>query len=112
MSVRKSLAAMTVGAASLLVAPLAMANADNAGTDKSQSAGEYVDDAVVTTKIRAAIVAEENLSNFDIGVETIDGVTTLTGTVDSEEQKEAAERVTKEVEGVRRVNNDLQVKGQ
>ncbi len=108
MSARKYLAAIALGTATVLTAPMAMAN--NHGDNKKQSAGEYVDDAVVTTKIRAAIVAEKNLSNFDIGVETIDGVTTLTGAVDTDEQKQAAERVTKEVEGVRRVNNDLKVK--
>ena len=110
MSARKLLAAVAIGAASTLAAPMAMANADRPADEKKQSAGEYVDDAVVTTKIRAAIVAEKNLSNFDIGVETIDGVTTLSGAVDTEDQKDAAERVTKEVEGVRRVNNDIEVK--
>ncbi|MEI2415719.1 BON domain-containing protein [Orrella sp. JC864] len=109
MSARKYFAALALGAAGTLAAPAVLAAGNEA--DKQQSAGEYVDDAVVTTKIRAAIVAEDNLSNFDIGVETIDGVTTLTGTVETDAQKEAAERVAKEVEGVRRVNNDLQVKG-
>lgn len=81
--------------------------ADDAKPD--QSVGEYASDAVVTTKIKAAFVAEKDLSVLDISVETVDGVAALTGTVDSTGHAELAERVAGGVEGVKRVDNRLMI---
>jgi hyperosmotically inducible protein len=99
-----------IAAAALGVGSMTMAAAYAADTDKpKQSVGEYTSDAVVTTKVKAAIVAEKSLSALDIAVETNNGVATLTGTVGSAAQSDDASRVARGVEGVKQVKNDLKV---
>jgi len=82
--------------------------ADNASGEK-QSVGEYVSDAAITTKVKAAFVADKSLSALDIAVETNEGTVTLTGTVGNEAQTEQAARVARDVDGVKQVRNDLKV---
>jgi hyperosmotically inducible protein len=74
-----------------------------------QSAGEYASDTVVTTKVKAAIVADKSLSALDIAVVTNNGIVTLTGTVASSKQSDAATHAARGVEGVKQVKNDLKV---
>jgi hyperosmotically inducible protein len=106
MKARQLIAAATLG-----IGSLAMATAYAADTDgkPKQSVGEYTSDAVVTTKVKAAIVAEKSLSALDIAVVTNNGVTTLSGTVGSAAQSDDATRVTRGVEGVKQVKNELKV---
>ena len=78
------------------------------GKDK-QSVGEYTSDAVITTKVKAAIVAEKNLSALDVAAETNKGIVTLTGTVATADQAENAARVARGVEGVKQVENKVRV---
>lgn len=75
-----------------------------------ETAGEYVDDAMITTKVKAAIVNTPRLSVFDINVETQQGVVQLNGFVDSQENINAATEVAQRVEGVKSVKNNLQLK--
>ncbi|CAM3779061.1 Phospholipid-binding protein [Bordetella sputigena] len=85
--------------------------ADNANSDgkPKQSVGEYASDTVVTTKVKAAIVADKSLSALDIAVETNNGVVTLTGTVATAAQSDQATHVARGVEGVKQVKNNLKV---
>lgn len=106
MKARQLIAAVTLGVGSVAMATAYAADADN---KPKQSVGEYTSDAVVTTKVKAAIVAEKSLSALDIAVETNNGVTTLTGTVGSAAQSDDATRVTRGVEGVKQVKNELKV---
>ena len=106
MNLKKILVATAIGSSVVLGAP-AMAAASN--TDQKQSVGEYASDAVITTKVKAAIVAEKNLSALDIAVESNDGVVTLTGTVATDAQADNAARVTRDVEGVKQVENKVKV---
>jgi hyperosmotically inducible protein len=69
-----------------------------------------VDDATITTKIKAILFDDQRLSGFAIGVETFEGEVTLTGAVNSWEDKEYASRVAASVRGVKGVNNLLKVK--
>ena len=69
-----------------------------------------LDDVTVTTKVKAALIAEPNLKGFAIDVDTAQNVVTLTGTVQSDDARAAAERVTKQVEGVKEVRNNITVK--
>jgi osmotically-inducible protein OsmY len=78
-------------------------------TAANESSG-YVDDAALTTKIKAALLAEKNLKSLDIGVESTNGVVTLSGTVPSSAQIDQAVDVAKHVKGVKDVHNDLHVK--
>jgi hyperosmotically inducible protein len=80
-----------------------------ANPEQKQSASEYASDAVVTTKVKGAFVAQSALSALDIGVETVDGKVTLTGTVGTAAEVELASHVARDVEGVKQVQNDLQV---
>jgi len=74
-----------------------------------QSASEYASDAVITTKVKGAIVADSTLSALDISVETNNGTVTLGGTVGTEAEVEQAGRVARDVEGVKQVQNDIKV---
>jgi len=80
--------------------------ADNA---HQQSAGEYASDAVITTKVKGAFVAQAALSSLDISVETVNGNVTLSGTVGTDAEVELASHVARDVEGVKQVRNDLKV---
>jgi osmotically-inducible protein OsmY len=76
----------------------------------SETTGEYVDDAAITTKIKAAILAEPGLKTLQIGVETYKDVVQLSGFVDSPQAKTRAGEVAAAVPGVKSVRNDLTVK--
>lgn len=81
-----------------------------AGNGKSESTGEYVDDVVISNKVRAVIIDDEELSLFDIDVETFKGNVQLSGFVDSEAHRDRAGKVARQVEGVTQVTNNLVVK--
>ncbi|MBO1110882.1 BON domain-containing protein [Bordetella petrii] len=105
MKLRKLIVATTVGAGVLLGATAQAAE----GEAPKQSMGEYASDAVITTKVKAAFVADETLSALDIAVETTSGTVTLTGSVGTEAEVEQAARVARDVEGVKQVQNDIKV---
>lgn len=75
-----------------------------------RSAGEVVDDSVITTKVKAALVAEPATKARDITVVTREGIVQLSGFVDSANEKATASEVAKGVAGVKAVHNDLQLK--
>lgn len=75
-----------------------------------ESAGEYVDDATVSTKVRAELLRDQSLKAFDIHVETMQDVVQLSGFVDSPAQKAQAEQIARNVSGVRGVRNDIVVR--
>ena len=81
-----------------------------ASTAKQEGTGEYVDDTVITTKVKAAIFAEETLKTLQITVVTFKGTVQLSGFVDSSAQVSKAGQVARNVAGVRAVKNDLVVK--
>jgi osmotically-inducible protein OsmY len=81
-----------------------------AATHKRESTGEYVDDAVITTKVKTAIFNEPTLKTMQINVETFKGDVQLSGFVDSAESVDKAEAVARNVNGVVSVKNDLVVK--
>ena len=66
-------------------------------------AKEATSDTWITTKVKADLLATENVSGLDIKVETVDGVVTLTGAVASQAQKDKAVEVAKQIKGVKRV---------
>ena len=107
LSLTLSAVAACIGLAAA-AAPFAQAADDR---KPKQSVGEYTADAAVTTKVKAAIVAESSLSALDISVETNNGVVTLTGTVPTAAQSDQATRVARGVEGVKQVKNDIKVDG-
>ena len=69
-----------------------------------------IDDATVTTKVKAAIFAEPALKSLQIGVDTVDGVVTLTGSVDTEQNSDRVKTLAAAVAGVKHVDNQLRLK--
>jgi len=80
-------------------------------TSKKESPGEYVDDAVITTKVKAAVLEEPSLKSAEINVETSKGTVQLTGFVRSRADINKAVEVAKGVKGVKSVKNDMILKG-
>lgn len=81
-----------------------------AGTPTTEGTGEYVDDTVITTKVKAAIINEPTLRSAEINVETFKGVVQLTGFVSSNDNISKAVEVTRGVKGVTSVRNDMRLK--
>ena len=78
---------------------------------KKESPGEYVDDAVITTKVKAAVLEEPSLKSAKINVETSKGTVQLTGFVRSRADINKAVEIAKGVKGVKSVKNDMILKG-
>ncbi len=81
-----------------------------ASTSKQESTGEYVDDSVITTKVKTLLAADDFLKSFQIGVETYKGTVQLSGFVNSQKAIDKAIEITRSVKGVKSVKNDLIVK--
>jgi osmotically-inducible protein OsmY len=81
-----------------------------ASTPTREGTGEYVDDSAITTKVKAAILAESSLKVFQINVETFKGEVQLSGFVDSSKSVNKAGEVARGVNGVKSVKNSLIVK--
>jgi hypothetical protein len=77
---------------------------------KSRSTGAYVDDKVITARVEAALIGNEQTKARQISIETYRGVVQLSGFVDSKQSKQVAEQVTRGVKGVVDVKNDLIVR--
>ena len=78
-----------------------------AATTTKESTGEYVDDTVITTKVKAAILDRPTLKLLDIHVETVKGVVHLWGIVASRSAVDEAGKVARGVNGVKSVKNNL-----
>ena len=76
----------------------------------SESTGQYVDSAAITSKVKAALLNDSGLKSFNISVETFKDVVQLSGFVNSEQVKAHAGEVAAGVAGVRSVRNNLIVK--
>ena len=81
-----------------------------ASTPKQESTGEYVDDSVITTKVKSLLAADDFLKSFQIGVETFKGTLQLSGFVASQKAVDKASEIAHSVKGVTSVKNDLIVK--
>nr|WP_305906985.1 BON domain-containing protein [Methylomarinum sp. Ch1-1]MDP4519701.1 BON domain-containing protein [Methylomarinum sp. Ch1-1] len=75
--------------------------------DKAETAGEYVDDALITAKVKAAFLDDPLLNALNIEVTTVNGVVTLSGTVDSEASIGKAVELASSQENVKSVETDL-----
>lgn len=82
-----------------------------AATDTKESTGQYVDNSVLTAKVKTAIFNEPSLKSTEIGVETFKGEVQLSGFVSTIAQTNKAVEVAKSIPGVTSVKNDMRVKG-
>ena len=81
-----------------------------ASTQKQEGTGEYVDDSVITSKVKTAILQDSTLSSAEINVETFKGVVQLSGFVNSSADITKAVAVARSVGGVKSVKNDMRLK--
>src|SRR4030066_230649 len=81
-----------------------------ASTSTREGTGEYVDDTVITTKVKAAIFNETTLKSAEINVETFKGVVQMSGFVNSQADINKAISVARSVKGVVSVKNDMRLK--
>ena len=81
-----------------------------APTAKRAGAGEYVDDALITTKVKTALAADPDVKATEVKVETFKGTVQLSGLVSSSESIHKAVSIARGVGGVRSVKNDMLVK--
>jgi hyperosmotically inducible protein len=81
-----------------------------ASTAQKEGTGEYIDDSVITTKVKAAVLNEDTLKSSEINVETFKGVVQLSGFVNSDADIKKAVEVTRKVKGVTSVKNDMRLK--
>ena len=79
-------------------------------TRTHESTGEYVDDSVITTKVKSSLGADDFLKSFQISVETYKGTVQLSGFVNSQQALAKAGEIARGVSGVKSVKNDLIVK--
>ncbi|MHB8789728.1 MAG: BON domain-containing protein [Desulfobulbaceae bacterium] len=82
-----------------------------ASTATKEGTGEYVDDSVITAKVKAEIFKDESLKSSEINVETFKGVVQLSGFVKQPADIAKATEVARGVKGVTSVKNDMRVKG-
>jgi len=92
------------------VALTLVAFAGCAPTPTREGTGEYVDDTVITAKVKAAILEEPTLKVTEINVETFKGVVQLSGFVSSQAAANKAVEVARGVKGVKSVRNDMRLK--
>jgi osmotically-inducible protein OsmY len=81
-----------------------------ASTSKQEGTGEYMDDTVITGKVKAGILNEPTLKSAEINVETFKGVVQLSGFVSSAANKATAVQVARAVGGVKSVKDDMRLK--
>jgi hyperosmotically inducible protein len=81
-----------------------------ASTRTQEGAGEYVDDTVITAKVKAAILNEPTLKSAEVNVETFKGEVQLSGFVSSQAAESKAVEVARGVSGVKSVKNDMRLK--
>lgn len=78
-----------------------------AGTPTQDSTGQLIDDSAITTKVKAGFVTDKAVSALGIGVETHKGVVQLSGFAQSTDEIRQAERIARQVKGVKDVRNDI-----
>lgn len=97
-------------AQSVLAGSLLVSLAACAPTPTREGTGEYVDDSVITTKVKSVFAADPTVKAYQVKVETFKGVVQLSGFVDSQQSAERAAQLAREVKGVKSVKNDIVVK--
>ncbi|MCX2867282.1 BON domain-containing protein [Kluyvera cryocrescens] len=99
--------AMAAFCAALLVA---ISLSGCAGSSTKESAGGYIDDTVITTKVKTALFGDKNIKSSEINVQTFKGRVQLSGFVSSSADANRAVELTRQVQGVRVVENDMKIK--
>ncbi|AYH43035.1 BON domain-containing protein [Azoarcus sp. DN11] len=96
--------------ASTLLAAALCALAACSGTPTHESTGEYIDDSVITTRVKTAFVQDKAVDALDIKVVTFKGAVQLSGFANNRQEMERAVQLARSVKGVTSVKNDIRVK--
>ena len=95
----------------LVIAALVAAAAGCAqGGGARESTGQYVDDSVITTRVKSAMVADKDVSAMNINVTTLKGEVQLSGFANSSTEAQKAVSIARNVPGVKSVKNDIRVR--
>ena len=94
----------------LVATTLLLATFGCAASRTHEATGQYVDDSVITTKVKSAILGEPGLKVAEINVETFKGVVQLSGFVSTRDDINSAIKIASNVDGVKSVKNDMQLK--
>ena len=103
MNFRTTLAAIITGVAILTTAGCAVVRGQ-------ESAGAYVDDATITTQVKARMLDNPAVAGTSISVETLNGTVMLSGFAKSATEKATAEKIARDVNGVKAVKNEIAVR--
>ena len=82
----------------------------SAAEQKKERVGEYVDDSIITARVKKQLLSEPNLKSVEISVETYKGVVQLSGFVTSQTHINRATEIARGVKGVTSVKNDMRLK--
>ena len=105
------LSVTVLAAAALALGACASSNPNTNEGSKSETTGQYIDDATVTAKVKTAIASDVGVkAASNVNVETYRGVVQLSGFADSDAQAAKAVAAAKKVNGVRSVKNDMRIK--
>ena len=102
---RKTLAAVTLGLAVLAVLP------GCAVTRGQEHVGAYIDDSSITASVKTKMLADKTVDGTSIKVETLNGEVMLSGFAKNSTEKANAEEIARNTNGVKRVRNDIVVRG-
>lgn len=80
------------------------------GTPTRESTGEFIDDSVITTKVKAAFVEDKTVNALDIKVVTFKGTVQLSGFANNPQEIDRAVQIARGVKGVTAVKNDIRLK--
>lgn len=97
-------------AQSVIATTLLVSLAGCGSTPTREGTGEYVDDSVITSKVKAALVANSDVKAREVNVETFKGTVQLSGFVDSRASADKAVEITRGVKGVKSVKNDMVIR--
>ena len=100
----------TIARRTFILALLSTAIAGCGGSPTRESTGEYIDDGVITTKVKSAFVADKTVSALDIKVETFKGQVQLSGFANTQHEIDRAAELARGVKGVQSVKNDIRLK--
>jgi hyperosmotically inducible protein len=81
-----------------------------AGTATKESTGEYIDDSVITTRVKTALIRDEQVKAGEVNVETFKGVVQLSGFVSTRAAMARAVEIARGINGVTSVKNDMQIR--
>lgn len=97
-------------ASAVLASVVALSLAGCAPGPKKEGTGGYIDDTVITTKVKAQLLGTKELKSTEINVETFKGRVQLSGFVATPQDASRAVEVTRKVQGVTSVVNNIQIK--